>query len=332
LKKLSWALLVIIVAIVPTACKKSGVSTPTSPAPAATATFTNVPPCQNPTTGYTCTLTSTSTPSSTATPSATWTRTLTGTPTPTPTATLTRNSTWTNTPTGSNTSTRTLTPMITSTPTVSSTWTQTQTATQTYTPTSCATLPAGVFIQSIAAVYDFDGTVYGIRQAELSVNGVAETTAGITMTGPTQTLPLASGGTTLIPCGGNTGLYGPDVTVWSYQPGQVYTYQATTSGGTVTASVTAPGIISVAADGTQVSWTVEGTADWVQVTDMSNHILWQTPCCDAVSPVMIPSSAYPATGMYYVYAQVENSAPFSGAAAGSTFRMYEYRYSPVQHN
>gem|GEM_PF-3373790 len=329
MKKLSWALLGIIVAIVPTACKKSGDSTPTSPAPAATATFTNVPPCQNPTTGYTCTLTSTSTPSFTATPSATRTWTLTGTPTPTPTATLTRTSTWTNTPTGSNTSTRTLTPMITSTPTVSSTWTQTQTATQTYTPTSCATLPAGVFIQSVAARYDYDGTYFAYRQTELSVNGIAETTAGITMTGPSLTLPLASGGTTMIPCGGNTGLYGPAVTAWAYQAGQVYTCQATTSGGTVTASLTAPGLITIPADGTQVSWSVDGTADWVQVTDASSHILWQTPCCDALSPVTIPTSIYPGSGQYFVYAQVGTSVPFSGAAVGSTFTMYDYKYSPV---
>jgi len=92
----------------------------------------------------------------------------------------------------------------------------------------------------------------------------------------------------------------------------------------------APGNITIASDGSQVSWTTEGNNDSVIVTDQYNNVLYQTACCDAVSPVVIPPSVYPASGSYYFTVQVANKlTSVPGAGAGSNFMLYDINYTMI---
>jgi len=123
----------------------------------------------------------------------------------------------------------------------------------------------------------------------------------------------------------NTAVNG-GVTTWVYQPGQVYTVQVCILGTVYSASVTAPGGISVPlpSTGSPVSWSVTGNQNSASVTEqfVPYSTTFQAPI-NSTSPN--PSSpltltgAYPVSGSYGVSitcAQV-NSPGFSNTYTGS---------------
>ncbi|HUO57147.1 MAG TPA: hypothetical protein VMV05_03125 [bacterium] len=230
----------------------------------------------------------------------------TATPTPPgPTATPTVSP---GTPTSTPTNTPTSTPgSPTATPT--STFYSLPTLSPTPTPTDGAA-PGVYWYYGNVVNFTYDGatTFYnGLTcQVVLTVNGAAESTCGVTVSGPGVTMPVANSGT--------IGLYGVTYAIYSadlpvtYQPGGSYSLLTATSAGTAAATLTGPGGITLASDGSQASWAHEGNGDHVLVQSPLYNTTFRTPIgYDMLSPVAIPPSAYQdGPGTYTLLATIMN--------------------------
>jgi hypothetical protein len=181
-------------------------------------------------------------------------------------------------------------------------------------------IPNGIYWRAAGVSHgDSGATQISLVQLHQAVNRLPETTASVTVAG-------SDGVTFQVPCTGTTIIDGQSYAVYQRTGGFAYTvgvtYQLTsiTSIGTAAASLEAPGGITHNAEYTQSSWTAEGNGDFVMVTDPSYDITFNTTGLDAVSPVNIPSSAYPSPGQYRLTTTVSNvTLAVAGAAAGSGF-------------
>lgn len=174
----------------------------------------------------------------------------------------------------------------------------------------------------------------------LSVNGLPESTTGVSLTGPayTTSFPATYVGIISVPLvyvgpvtvSGNAYAFYhliipdgpmmfPPVTQISYIPGQSYTLTTVTSAGTASITETAPGGFGggTSSAGTSVTWSYEGNAD--QVAVYSGGVTYFTTTGDAVSPVLVPPLPYTNPGTAFVEScqKVDNNIP--GAAPGSFF-------------
>ena len=201
--------------------------------------------------------------------------------------------------------------------------------------------PTSVFIWSYPEVYRniTDGpttTLWAILQVEVS--GAPSTSVAVTLSSAAGSVSL--GYSALVTHGGNVFANYQALNNFTYTPGQPYTLTSTASGQTATSSATAPGNISTLVDAngaiTQASWTVEGNADYVSVSEI-NPVNTQTYTTygvglDSVSPAAIPVTAYTETSTY-VYtttAHVENkySSMASVSIAYGGFQIWdEYDHS-----
>ncbi len=229
---------------------------------------------------------------------------VTSDPTPIPT------NTWTNTPTSDPT------PMATQT--VSWVPTFYHTGTPTVTPN-----PSGIYING--GVWQ-TGPTSAYASVQLQVNGVAETTASGTVSGPGGTFPLVYGGTYQ-----GFAQYNLPVSLTSmgaYVAGQTYSVSLTTSLGTVTASAMAPGgNIAVTPDGSTLSWDYNGTNDSLYVMNGTYGYTYDSSgyYANATSPFTIPSWAYPGPGTYYANATlIDRTYAVTGAAPSSSFSVSTY--------
>jgi hypothetical protein len=166
--------------------------------------------------------------------------------------------------------------------------------------------PVGITCFAFVGKGGYDGA--GSAAVYLSVNGLAETTAGITITTPSGDVPM----TFMYGPGSNMFMVGNSVV---YQPGGAYTLNITTSIGNASATVTAPnGTLSLASDGSGATWTEEGNHDYAYVTDESAPVtlpgLWtynsQSFTSDLASPLVFPVSAFPNSGVYEIEVSNEN--------------------------
>ncbi len=158
-----------------------------------------------------------------------------------------------------------------------------------------------------------------------------------------QTIPVTNASVTLIATNGSAPVtvpvaYNPGyvdyfnlavsggVTTWVYQPGQVYTVQVWISGIEYSASVTAPGGITVPlpSSGSPVSWTVTGNQNSAAVTEQfvpyatTFQVSASSTSPNPSSPLTL-TGAYPLSGDYGVSitcSQV-NSPGFNNSYTGS---------------
>jgi hypothetical protein len=226
---------------------------------------------------------------------------------PSPAPTATRTSTITNTPTITRTPTTTNTPTVTNTPS----------ATPTTTP------PPGMF-WAFASIYNLTnaGNAYGAL-IYLTVNGAPDgTTTGTLMLPGAVTITLNCSGTTTYngilctTCGAGN-LYG----TYIYQPGGTYSLKTITSIGTAAVTGTAPGGFSYAGDGSQITWSSEGTNDVLHVQGPSGETYYSyfDVGPDINSPFNIPASAYPTPGTYKLIPHSIKKIAVAGAAPESVF-------------
>jgi len=162
----------------------------------------------------------------------------------------------------------------------------------------------------------------------LSVNGAAETTAGVTLTTPNGDIPFTCvyPGTTASTYYPATGFTIP------YVAGGTYTMTTTTSIGVASATLTAPGdSVTLSADGFTASWgPVEGNEDYIEIRYQSTRPSYYTfqsylITTDLQSPYQIPTSAYPLAGNYSVQIVPQNTTyDIAGAASGSRFTIKKY--------
>jgi hypothetical protein len=152
------------------------------------------------------------------------------------------------------------------------------------------------------------------------LNGMPESTCGVTVTGPNGSAPVTYIDTFAIVMEPQIyANYGTNITAFSYQVGATYTLTTTTSIGTATASMVAPGNFIVASNGSQVTWITPGNYNGVFVANpLGNFVFDQQPCVDINSPVNIPSSVYSSLiGNYSIGAGCQNIT--SAISGGSGF-------------
>jgi hypothetical protein len=160
----------------------------------------------------------------------------------------------------------------------------------------------------------------------LAVNGVAEATAGVTLTGTgISAVPLTYVGPYSI--SGQTyaeydSLYFPSLLT----SGGTYTLTSITSIGTATASLTMPSLANIASDGSGTTWTGPSMSNWVFVFNTSGTTYSSTTCPAIYSPFSIPSSAYPAPGNYAVGQERIN---FTSSITGGTGLFYVYSFIQI---
>ncbi len=159
-------------------------------------------------------------------------------------------------------------------------------------------------------VYDVmlidSGTMAGISGAE------------VTVTGPTGIVTVPENAAGIY----GLQLLGADVATY-YQFNQTYTVDITIGGKTYTASSVAPGNITIAADGSLVTWTVEGNSDIISAMAPDSSMVSIPPSGsgNANSPANITGTGIlsKGAGSYMVQATIINqfTNAFSGANVGS---------------
>ena len=208
---------------------------------------------------------------------------------------------------------------------VNNTPTATPTITLTPTPTGTYVYP-GILFQGDYSRSFSGGTTYLSAELTLLAYDQAVTTAGVTLTYNGGALPVPYLGPVTFFTGTAVSIFSQyrvsgtnNLSGWVYTPGQACTLTAVTPAGTVYGSVTAGGGITVAPDGSQVSWGVEGNQDIVQVIyQPSSTLVYQSPGVDAVSPLSIPSTIYSSAGNYRFAPQVANQTnSITNGGAGS---------------
>ncbi len=164
----------------------------------------------------------------------------------------------------------------------------------------------------------------------LSVNGLPEATDKVTLTCPggstaalTYVGPVTVSGKAMAYYSYtkvNTALY--PIPFITYRPGQKYILTTVTSAGTAAVTAVAPGgftgAASIAPPGLLVSWPYGGTNDHIWVVS-SGAVTTFTTTGNAISPVLIPASAYTSffSGAYFTFQRIVTTIP--GARVGSSF-------------
>jgi hypothetical protein len=249
--------------------------------------------------------------------------------TPTPYLSPTR----TPTPTITISYTRTFTPSITFSST--RTFTRTPTPIPTSTPLPNGIVVAGVFDRSIFDLGIAAPVTANAIVVALIVNTLPESTAGVTLTGPGVTVPVPYSGVTVI--GGHTYALYQTAASWNYQPGQIYDLTVSTSIGTASGSALAPGDITVAPNGLQTSWAVEGNHDYFMVQQQPSALITYQVSPDVNSPQSIPVTAYSAPTTYSVSTYCMNEVMgLTGAVTGSGLvamdtyvKMFNFNFTPT---
>lgn len=140
----------------------------------------------------------------------------------------------------------------------------------------------------------------------LTVNGLADSTAAVTLTGSDGTMaPLTYTGTqtmnsyTLASYNASNN--------FTYNDGTIYTVTVITGIGTASCSVTSPGTVTFAPDGSSVTWSTDATYEpiYVRAPDTS---YWQPATCNHQKPpIAISTTAYAyGHGNYVLDANFEN--------------------------
>lgn len=188
------------------------------------------------------------------------------------------------------------------------------------------------FSARIARIDDL-GELSNTVEVYLSVNGQAEASAQVVLTGGNA--PLT------IPYHASLNIGGDDYARYyladgsfQYAPGIDYTLSTATSAGTAWASVTAPGGIQNAPNGDNTRWGTEGTNDrvYIQTSNFAGTYDSIDAQDDLVSVFSIPSSAYPSGGNYFIrttcrtiVTSVNNSMPGSALIASDEYWSSIYR-------
>lgn len=238
-------------------------------------------------------------------------------------------------PTANPTPTPTTVPLTatpTATPSISSTRTSTPTASASPTPTASATSTSAIdWGQASVSRVTSSGITSLSAQLYLAVNGQPVSSAtvvlgGTGVSGPV-TLPPAPG--SLVTLGGKAYQDYHQNTGWTYQPGQTYSLTSVTSAGTASATLAAPGPITIATDGLQAGWGTDTNDNFVSVQSAVTTTF--SACCAGIhSPFAIPVTAYPAPGLYTVQVQMlDITNTISGATASSQYSVGDVLYQGV---
>jgi hypothetical protein len=254
------------------------------------------------------TSTPTQTPTFTHTITATLSQTQTGTPTPTGTPTFTVTPTWT--------------PAATSTQTATST----PTGSVTNTPAFTATPFISIQNFSFNRIIDNTGaTPTTLVRANVQVGlwGMPYDGASVSLIGPSQRWVLTNN--PAMPSATHS-FFNAFSTV--YTPGDTYALVVLTGYGTASVTFTAPGEITTATDGTNVSWVYPGASNTVDLCDSGSTTLMTIH--PAASPYTGARAEIGANGNYVVATRIDGVASSTtNAYLDGGFYVYDLLKQPV---
>ncbi len=173
--------------------------------------------------------------------------------------------------------------------------------TSTFTPTITPTPISVRWAQASINRTNNNGSITQAAQLNLSVGSQAVSTDPVYISSSALTNPVTLPyNSTVTQTGVPYAEYLLNGTGWSYQPGQSYSISTLTAAGLASVTVTAPGNIYIAADGSSVTWTNGGTFTYISVT--SGGVTYFTASGSPLtSPQSIPASVYALPGSYSVW-------------------------------
>jgi sugar lactone lactonase YvrE len=186
------------------------------------------------------------------------------------------------------------------------------------TPTPTAT---GVFTWNSAQVYRLNnlGTVSQQANITLQINGAASASVTVVLSGSNISSPVTLPYSTNVLLSGKTYSSYFTNTGFTYTPGQTYTLSTYYGGNSASITLTAPGGITNAADGSQASWTNSGTQNSVQVTNSSSSVVYSSNSATITSPYSIPVSAYGSGGVFNLSTECDSSTSNVSGATPAFF-------------
>ncbi len=159
-------------------------------------------------------------------------------------------------------------------------------------------------------------------QVLLTVNGTAETTDTVNVSGPaglSATIPYTDN----VVVNGNTYAQYQALLSNTYQTGGSYSLTTVTSIGTASATLTAPGNITVAPDGSSASWSNGGMLNTVGIYSSAPATVYQTATCKSESsPFAFPLSNYSQSAFYTFTVDCQNMTNAISGGAGY-FKLYD---------
>lgn len=186
-------------------------------------------------------------------------------------------------------------------------------------PTSPTGDPNGPLIQVMIARESTSSTV----NVSLYTNGTYTSIIDAAVT-----LVTPDSGSIPVPYNGSS--YYDTGTGWAYDAGGTYTIQISEGGNNYSASVKAPGNITIPASGTPISWAHEGNEDTLTVTQEFGSFTASIFNADQTSPVNT-SSKLTASGNYLIGVTcVElKTGPFSNAYPASSLEASDQQTATV---
>ncbi len=205
--------------------------------------------------------------------------------------------------------------------------TPTPTVTSTITPTATATAVPGIYWENAGIDrINNEGTVNQYAQVLLTVNGLPSNSVNVVVSGPGVTSPVTLAYIGTSSPGGVLCANYLASTGFTYQPGLNYILTTTSGALTAAATLTAPGNITNAADGSQASWSASGSNAVVYVENSSNVYAYRSstyfPLNNLTPPFNVPVTAYAGGGNFTLTTSVyTGDSSITGAVAGSYFQV-----------
>jgi hypothetical protein len=137
---------------------------------------------------------------------------------------------------------------------------------------------------------------------EQAVNGVADGTSAVTVTevgGPSAALTYSPGLST-----GSYSYYEATLSDTAYTAGATYVMESHTSSGTAAATFVAPGDITIASDGSSISWSQPSTFNILDLMYTSGSLIHVSR--PSASPVTGFKSYFPSSGTDRIDFMAEN--------------------------
>ncbi|HUO57868.1 MAG TPA: hypothetical protein VMV05_06790 [bacterium] len=184
----------------------------------------------------------------------------------------------------------------------------------------CAT---GIMWNPAYIIYNNQGIASrGQAGVYLAVNCAPVTDAAVTVSGPGLNFglqydyPVTIGGVVY-------SWYTNVVSGVTFTAGAAYTLTTLTGAGTASAGLVMPNNPSFAADGSGATWTGPSLFNEVDVVSGAVTTFSTGTCWSVSSPFSIPSSAYPYSGNFAIFAKCLNSTQTIANGAGLFYALYQ---------
>jgi len=190
--------------------------------------------------------------------------------------------------------------------------------------------PGPGFVWKNAEVYRVDDLSVITNQADLNLtlNGAAVSTVGVTLTGSGLSAPIPLAFSGLVTNGGVYASYLANG--FLYGPGDTMVLTTRSGPYSAAATLTAPGNITNVVDGSQVYWTYGGSQNQVAVR-LGALLTYDSTVYSAtvVSPFTIPVTAYTGGGTFTLTTSCANATTQVAGTTSASYRVFDTLVSAI---